>query len=865
MLLLTFQGTVQATNGANETSNETIAELIDINLAKDYFQVGEKVSGTITLHLSEYVNPDEQVRARISSVFESDENSMGFEDVLLNLSKLFVKSQEGIELGLGEQSKILSFVDQGEQSVAVKIPQYANVESIALDVSAPADSTLNDVRLDVLDDEEIEWYYLGDFVDWDSSYRTPEDFIEPAQDVKKILNNNTYYCQIIDFPYSIDYEISAQYSKLQQGGDIKAVILTYDDPRYPIGGEADCDLPEQDETAWATCSIHTDYGLAGENLVCIYSSKMQEGNELYSVQVDSDPTDSAYVCSYENGLYTCHAATLSDYAIKMKGAEYSKVLNSAIDFLQWQYFPESILLSIWRYVGSSEPYGFSPICQDLECAIEFKFIANGTGQMTLENLDIEYDSADGPGESTQIYDLEIIPPKITHISSGNESINLNDTGYDLEMSLSLFNLTVTEDYDRADTGVRLKVMFLGKEQEIMFDVVGEGEAVGSELLLQEVEDAFSDIESQENAELMLEILGFKDKMDSARTEITSFRNRLLSGDSEELQDEIRDFRADLPKQLFIEATLIDLVSVEPEDITSDIVPSSERDETYFMQEDVQVKATISSFAVTDFSGTATHYAFVKKELTANKALKKVDVFETIDKSVVSSANDISFQEAPSSIVKNDPIVKWFLASLSSGSKKEFNYVLETNTPFTVESVKTIIVQSEEDVEVQKPESVCGDGICTSILEDDISCPEDCKKSSPWFWTILIILLIGLVVGALFYFYKFKGDLLSLFKKMPFGSKSELESVESFIKNSRNKKMSDVQIKKRLLDKGWDEKQVNFAFKELDKAPKKQQNLAPLKEYIKLALQKKMDKQTIAKKLVSQGWDEKLVKKELGIK
>lgn len=39
----------------------------------------------------------------------------------------------------------------------------------------------------------------------------------------------------------------------------------------------------------------------------------------------------------------------------------------------------------------------------------------------------------------------------------------------------------------------------------------------------------------------------------------------------------------------------------------------------------------------------------------------------------------------------------------------------------------------------------------------------------------------------------------------------------------------------------------------------------MKKYIKIALEKKVDKKIIAKKLIDQGWDEKIVKKELELK
>ncbi len=856
--LFTFQGLAE-----DSSSNETVSEPIVIDLDKGYFKVGEKLSGNVILNLSEYVDSEENLEIILSAVFDSVEDSMTLEDVLSNLSLAYTLSEEKLELGESAESKTLSFLQSGEKSLGVRLPQYSNIESVDMSISAPAESELHDVKIDVLNDGEIDWYYLGEMLNWEEEYHAAEDFVEPAMDIKKLVDNETYYCQIIDFPYSIDYEVTAEYKKTGEGGDIKAILLTYDDPLYPESASAECDLPEQETTSWSSCSISTDYGLAGENLVCVYSSLMDEGNELYSVQVDSAETDTAYRCTRDDeGLYSCQKALLSDYAIKVRGATYDKVLNSDIDFGQWQYSPESILWALRKYVGSSEPADFTPVCQELQCPIEFKFIANGSGPMTLSNLDIEYDSVDGPGEINHFFNIEKIPPKILEIGTGNETTDINETGYTLRVPLSLFNLTVPESFDSDNLEPLLTVSFADEEEESTFNVIGKDEMAGSELLIHESQEAWDSMLADSDKAKILEMLGKKTTINEAKSGLSTYSERLSSGDSDELQQEIIDYRADYPKQIVFETSLIDLAYIEPDDITSDIVPREKRDETYFFQENVKVKASLSSFVIRDYSGASTNYTWVKKEVTANTALSKVDVYEIIEKDAAYSVEDIYFQATPSSIVKKDPIVKWFISSLPSGSTEEFNYVVEGDAPFSLSSVKTVVVKTEEEEEEEEPEAVCGDGVCTSILEDEVSCPEDCEEgSNALFWTIFII-LIFIIAGGIFYVYKFKGGFSGLLKKFPFSNKQELESLLKYIKNSQSKKISDVQIRKRLLDKGWEKKQVEYAFEELKKDSV---DIAPMKKYIEKALAKNKDKKSIAKKLISQGWDEKAVKKELGLK
>ncbi|MEA3378414.1 MAG: putative metal-binding motif-containing protein [Nanoarchaeota archaeon] len=89
-----------------------------------------------------------------------------------------------------------------------------------------------------------------------------------------------------------------------------------------------------------------------------------------------------------------------------------------------------------------------------------------------------------------------------------------------------------------------------------------------------------------------------------------------------------------------------------------------------------------------------------------------------------------------------------------------------------------------------------------------------ESGFPWFWIIMIGLLMILIVGAVFYYLKFGGK-----GKMPFASSKDFKAVVDYIKLARSKGLKDLQIKAMLKKSGWKDAQVKYAF---EKAPLKKQ-------------------------------------------
>ncbi len=866
--LLTFTASASVIIENNVTSNDSF-KYIELNLDNDVLRYNEIVKGSLNLFLNETVSPDEKVQLELNRLFGSTKTALNIKDILDNLSIQYTIEPKSYVTSSRSFTTTLNFNNGGEQSIAVRLPFASTPTSIDMDISAPSSSTLNEVKIDVNDNGNINWYYLGDFDGWANYFVRPAG-LEEFESLEATINDNTtMLCELIDLPYSINFNLTAKYKKLNDNGDLWAVILNIpflEQPEYPSSDFVECDLPELTEFGWGSCELQSDYGISGLNFVCIYSKNQAEDEQdLYKIKVESGSTDTAYSCTKSDEIY-CTKQSVNDYFIKIKGAKYTKVLNKAINFQQWEIAPNSILKEFWKILGSpNTPLGvdFTPTCNENECTIRLKFTANGTGSLTISNLKVSYTLNDNVFETSEIFSLEEKPELITHVSN----TNLNESNITITIPLELFNITIPES-NQDKTFLKLKAIFQDYETEKNITGLAEGILIGSKKRIDEAKTALLSLKdnADERIQHILEILTLNSNINKGLTELDRYNSLLAAGETPELQTEINNFIETLPKEIQLGVSIKDIGYIEPDNIN--LVPelNNDNNEIYFYQDKAKIVTEVVPFSLTLFSGAIQNYALIRKTIEAKEDLDQFDIYEIVDRSVADNVQDyFSYEETPSIISNNPPTVKWFVNGLPMGSVKTINYIIETEFSPSIEKFKTILVPvkpSEPEDNLTEPDYECGDGICTTPYEDEIFCPEDCVKEKPFPWlTIIIILVIGLSLISYIIFYKGKYSLKNLFKKKsPFRSNKELNSVIAYIKNSRLKKMSDIQTKKRLLDQGWKSEQVDYAFKVLD--TKKSVNIKPMQEYIKSARAKGFKDAFIKKVLLSKGWDEELVNKEL---
>ena len=135
----------------------------------------------------------------------------------------------------------------------------------------------------------------------------------------------------------------------------------------------------------------------------------------------------------------------------------------------------------------------------------------------------------------------------------------------------------------------------------------------------------------------------------------------------------------------------------------------------------------------------------------------------------------------------------------------------------ISEIKTIVVSSESPLITEEfGENSCGDGICTEILEDKISCPEDCTTQFNINWQLVIVLIIILILGLLYFnFFMGKKSLKEIvIKKYPFLSNTDEANLKNFISKSIAKGVPRSTIYKILLQKKWTKEQIDYVFKKV---------------------------------------------------
>lgn len=857
LTVLMFSVLLSFSTNAQQDSNATIHN-VTIQLAKDKYTKGQLIDGKLLLRLTNSTNPNTIVTLRLPGMVRK----IGLLDLIANSSMNYTITPGRFEGINPATSKTLLIVEGQPKTVGVIVPAFAEVQSFDMSVSATLENQLRTPNMDIGLDKEIDWYYLGNFVTWNLPVK-PAGLVETAGD-KVIINNGgesaTVYCQRMQLPFSKDFNVSVSYKSLNNAGDLKTVIYSVSgDPAFPSGGANLCDLLEDTISEYHSCTIRFPSAEKGDHLVCVYNDGNITGDS-YELNADtSRETSTAFACQRTDPVF-CEPATTTNYFIKVAGANYSELLNSDVNFAEWSLGIDSALNALKKEVGSTP---FVGNCAPGLCLVPIEISGSGSGSLTLRNLGIRYETGGAARTTSQTDKLyEVIKRTDTLESVKGQSLL---EPRNIEILLSLFNMTADAPRQGgAISALQSLQAGFGNDLEasqaitVFFDNVP---AEGSQLMLNSIQDSFNALPQDDDTKLMLELSGLNKKITSAASSIASFQPRASAGDSPELQNEITTFRASLPSSIVPKGSVADIQLIEPGDITKDI--SDNNEELYFQQDDASVTAKIKNYEVTDFSGNVKNYALITKQVKAKKNLDKVDVFEVISKNAASSLDTIKFQETPK-IVNEDPIVKWYLASLKSGQTKEYRYVVEESA-LNIDYFKTIIAPAQQascgngkcdaDEDEQscpgdcKPLSKCGDGVCTEILEDEASCPKDCKKSFPWLYVAAgIIIVIG---WAALYFLKGR-------KKLPFKNEQELEQLVNYIKVAKKKKVKDSEIEKGLMERGWTKEQVDYAFVEvLSKT-----DVKPMRDYIQKSIAKNVAAATIRQKLISQGWDEKLVDIEL---
>ncbi|MBI4447492.1 hypothetical protein HY643_00785, partial [Candidatus Woesearchaeota archaeon] len=870
--------------------------IINISLARTNFMPNEAIVGEFQIIFNSSFSADTPLNLKLdNSLFQ-----LKISEALDKINASYKKTAGSLIGTNPATQKVLTITADSPKRIGIVIPkEVQEIQTIEFAISGQSynNNYLKFPYIDFLEDESNEWRYLGSFVGWGEEVNP--DGLKGTLDttMNGITKNTTGYCQLINLPYANRFNISAKYKKLTANDDIKAVLLRI---TSLSGQDAEalvdvgCDLPEpavNSPASWNSCEIQTEYAINGNNLICVYSQFADEvaGVSTFELVADKLTPKSAYTCdeiqSPLASQLSC-VASARDYFIKVNPANYTGTFSSTTTLTA--NLQTSLTFLKEKIAGAD---GYLASCQTFDgenCLVTFKVGGQGEGKIVLSSLSLNYVFAEAPESTDKFYEANTTPPTIYELGF----VDLSNASSLAILPLTIFsNLTSPANFS-GDSKVSLLEAWIGNSNKSSVPIITYKNATPTELgeveqKLQETKSALNNIISGQDANIqkIVEISKLGTEINDDLAALSTLESRLgalkiSSAPRNEQTQELTSIKkevdnltsAAIKSAKFIKS-FTDTLSIEPNQIISEIVPEGyESKEVYFMQQKIQVTTELKKFSIKRGNSEELNGHLVKKTIKALENLKDVDVYEIIEKNAAPSTDDLIFEEGEAPItVKDDPILKWKLPSLSSGSEKTYYYIIDNNLDVDVNDLKTIIFTPEEGEE-QPPEEKkveCGDRVCTTPLEDKFSCPQDCKPKRPW-WLIISIIAVVIIIAFYLNLYRGPGNFRELTRgKNPFKNDADLKAVTDYIKSSKEKGAADDKITEALLKSGWSEKQAQFAFEELawhkqltkitSSPPQKQAELKTMKEYIEKAIQKGMKKEEITSNLTKAGWNARQVK------
>ncbi len=844
----------------SESNLTDVQSNLELVLSRNRYLPNETVSGVVRLKLDSAVGSNKVMSVR----FGNNVYKKTIKEILNATNLTFTELKVVLNPVNPSDSKVVHVASDSPAMLALKLPSEipGGVGSVEMTVAGVPANKLFNPYFDVGNDGNMDWYYLGNFVGWATGFLKSEDLDESGKDAAYLNDDNSdYFCEVISVPRTKDLKVSVKYKKRAEGGNIKAAVFSIisGDPSW-VGGEGSvCDLEDVSAAnlMYRSCEIHLGYAAEGKLQVCVYSEipEAGSGTPLYEITTDSlQATSSSYTCAVSAGSGICIPHTYSnDYFIKVQPADYTGNLVGEVNVADWNTYPNSFAEAIENYVGTDvNPEG---VCTDPICTVPITIYGNGSGTLTFSNLKISYE--DNTKVASSLFGIEKANPEIGSVNGNDLSIN----PVTLEIPLRVFGKFVTGYpsfvFSEQAVGVEFNDYSSGAVIRVYRDAIPQSEAgMVLEETIKTVDSALAD----KDKATLLKLLGLDTVMSEKRARLGEYSLMLSGSEDEALDSEVEGFVADLPKKIRLKGSLIDSFVAEPGDITSDVKTSLADSEAYAFQFKADVLAYVKTYEIEYNSGEVVTAVLVKKKITPKESLKKINVYEMIPKSVVSSVEDVKFEQTPK-VVNPDPVVSWYFPELK---ESEISYAIKTDAGFSIYDFKTIIAPSGEEEAEEAPETVCGDGFCDAG-EDESSCPEDCVVKKESGLGLIVGMAVGLLLVAL-YVLAFLNPVN--FRKaalggMPFKTKAQMDSVMGFIAASKAKGVSAPNILVALKKNKWTDRQVTVAYRavemdqELDSVlknvPQKSKGNGPMKVYLLAGLQRGLDINVVSNYLVKGGW------------
>lgn len=829
----------------------------DVVLTKTKLNAGEQLLGYLNITFSNPVDSSTKVKVE----FGDSSTQLGLKDYFNSKNISFTETEESASASNPLETKTISFEASGSKVLAFKLPKYADVDSFYMVITGIGSPSF--VSFDVEDyTNKKEWKYFGSFVSFKDDYIYPAS-LDIAKEYDAVyLANGIYFCEAVELPESKHFNLSAKVKRNFDGANIKAVLLSFDG-EYASGGADFCDLPEPGvglNPDWYSCDLSFTKSKQGIYLVCVYFEGDNE-KDYYELSRDSNPSDSKFDCPITGGDSYCMKSTSKNYFIRVKAAEYSGVLSGTVNWVE-------------GVTDQGMDYSLIQFLQDCvedeigDCVIPVAISSESAGDIKVSDLRIDYtEQGGGTSYSNKFYDVVELPGSIAEI----DGVKLENASKTIQISLSEFNITapnITEDSKTFYLEVRLtpgdkisKPVKVFSEAYVPETGTVEDKIAGAKAVFSSMESEHGDVLSLFGIELDDKLASFESEINRIKAD-TNLSVEEADAQWNTLSNQIDTFLKTQPKSFGVTTSFKDLYVPELESVEKVVPEESGVESVYFYQDNVEVSVEVTNYVLEKYDGSEEKYSVVTKIVTPKKTLSNIYIYEVVPKTFASSIASIVFKNQDYEVVEHDPIVRYTFASLSQPTTIMYGVKNVAVSPSMLYSLGSIIVPKEVGEVVEKTHE-CGDGVCTTPYEDEIVCPEDCGGTRiPW---VLIVVLVVLLIAGVAYinFYRGKGAFRKLISRSPFPQPKNLEDIKNYIKIAQNKKMKNQDIAKALLKSGWTKNQIVYAFEDLkwdEKrlftikfAPSSKENVRKLHTFIKKCLQLNIPQGKIRHVLIEKGW------------
>ena len=724
----------------------------------------------------------------------------------------------------------------------IKIPLQSEITSAKLTLQRLDNPPT--ISIDIGNNNIIDWEYFGDFIKFGDT-TLPNSTSKFIEDGTQLLpgDSNIFYCELINLSSSKRFRVFAKYEALSERADIFAVILN-----KQLQKQGECKLPDQLTNKWTACNLDLENPIKDDNLICINIKGGLQNEQYYKLLFQENSQTEGYICEQ-----TCTKKPY-DYLIQIRPGIFNKTLPSETIFQDFQ--------------DSLNNYLSTCTSKDDNCMIPIKIIPNN--KLTIKNLEIIYKDTETKS-TNKFHEISELPSEIEtdelsiplqtlHLSTDETGIHIlkinflnltNTTNFTIsllptaiitskdkaytteeiqfsaeeskEINKSIIkykwnfgdNKTAegkitTHSYDEEGTyTVTLTIIDGNNLQDITTKTITiESLKSTIESLLPKVESqifmTISNFESSTEKET-IELLDLLAKVKNAKEQVESFKEQVEDADeleSKQIYESLNELTRITPKSLSITTEITDYPITTEQDIKGVLsllnAPLDRSSVISALQSRITTKANIKLAKLLFLDNEKQEITIIQKEITPKTTLNNIYLVEKIPSTIIADMKNHNFK----------PVSSSFKSEYSSFTGEHITYTVQANILSEINNIKTVLVSKE----LLTPK--CGNGICDEDENSDI-CSEDCiskKVNYQPFLIVLIIFILGFII------YKFvlpkipKLSKISFKKQPPFKSQKNLEDLQNYIKDSLSKNILKIEIRRKLLSKGWTKEQIDYAFK-----------------------------------------------------